>query len=527
MNLNREEEVSSKEITRLDSNSEWLGIPKVLLMECAGYSSASEILKRYNLNPNSRVVIFCGTGNNGGDGFVIARQLSSFSIKSLVVLIGNPEKIRTSEARLNWNILANALNFSVDIEIIKDSTDVGRIGIIFDKENHFELIIDALLGTGIKGKLREPISTTIDFINEISNQAKISVVSIDVPSGMNPDTGEVEDKAVKSDLTISFHRAKKGLNENSLYINKLAIQSIGIPLEAQIYVGRGDLLPTLKTRKLDNHKGQFGRMLVIGGSRNYSGAPAYTSLTGVHFGLDLVITYVPEVIANVLRSYSPNMIVRSHDGEWLNLDCYEELKRLVDWANVIVIGPGLGQEIETENLLVELLKYMREFNKSCVLDADALKLVKNHLPLLKHLPIILTPHAGELKIMTQLELPSYNYVEKRVELIQNLAYELGTTLLVKGTYDYISNGQKTQINTTGCAEMSIGGTGDVLAGLCGCFLGIENDPFESACSAAFLNGLLGEHCKKNIGSRFNTMDMIYNINNVLEELVNNSNYRRL
>jgi NAD(P)H-hydrate epimerase len=392
----------------------------------------------------------------------------------LVVLVGSPDKIRTEEAQLNWNVIRNNLTYSIKIEFIKDSTDVKKIGSIIEKDQSYRLIIDGLLGTGIKGDIREPISSTIDLINNIreKERARIKVASIDVPSGMNPDTGKVPDKAVNTDLVITFHRIKKGMKTGKYQI---VVKSIGIPQEATIFVGKGDLIPTLKSRKIDSHKGEFGRVLVIGGSKNYSGAPAYASLTSIRFGCDLVITYVPEVVGNVVRSYSPNMIVRTSPGDWL-------------------------------------LDPIKNKDKSIVIDADALKLIKNHLDLIKGKNAILTPHEGELKIMTGIELPPYDEIERRGGEIFNLAKKLSVTLLVKGPYDYISNGKKLKINGTGCPEMSIGGTGDVLAGLCASFLTIENSPFQSACSAAFLNGYIGEFCKETIGPRFTAMDMINNIN---------------
>ncbi|MHA1256889.1 MAG: NAD(P)H-hydrate epimerase, partial [Promethearchaeota archaeon] len=372
------DKVSSEEVAILDNNSEWLGIPKSHLMECAGYSFTMEIIRRYNLNniSNSKVLIFCGTGNNGGDGFVVARHLTSFGIGSLVVLLGNPNNIRTQEAKQNWDVISNSLNYLIQIKLIKDSTDIEQLSTTLDESNGFTIIVDGLLGTGIKGNIREPVSTVIDFINNIKKIKKIPIVSIDVPSGLDPNTGIVAHKAIKSDLVITFHRNKKGLASDSEYVKEICVKSIGIPWEASLFVGRGDLIPTLKVRKIDNYKGEFGKVLVIGGSKNYSGAPAYSSLTAIHFGCDLVITYVPQVVGDVIRSYSPNMIVRTSPGDWLNLEALEEIKYLAKWSNSILIGPGLGEEKETEDLLIELLKYLNKNNKAYILDADALKLVK-------------------------------------------------------------------------------------------------------------------------------------------------------
>ncbi|MHA2391449.1 MAG: NAD(P)H-hydrate dehydratase [Promethearchaeota archaeon] len=514
------QKISAKDVAIADNNAQWLGIPLIHLMECAGYSLADEILNRYKLSDKSLVVIFCGTGNNGGDGFVVARQLAAFNIKSLVILIGSPEKIRTHASRFNWNIIRNKVNYFVKTSIIRDSRDIENIKVINEDKKNISLIVDGLLGTGISGKIRDPISTAIDKINTLKEELNIEIVSIDLPSGMNPDTGEVLHKAVKADLVIALHRIKKGLDVNSEYIKEIVIRSIGIPQEANIFIGKGDLIPTLKTRNIDNHKGNFGRILVIGGSKNYSGAPAYASLAGINFGIDLVITYVPEVVGDVIRSYSPNMIVRTNPGDWLNMNSFNEISELIEWSNAILIGPGLGQEKETEELLVNLIHVLNQQNKFYLFDADALKLIKNHLDLLKGRNVILTPHEGELKIMANVDLPPYDQIEERSKAVKKLAKKLDLTLLIKGPFDYISNGKKLKINRTGCPEMSIGGTGDVLAGLCTSFLATENGLFDSACSGAFLNGYLGEYCKQKVGTRFTAVDTINNLNGAIKTLTN-------
>jgi len=518
--INSEKKIPSEQVGILDNNAEWLGIPKGYLMECAGYSFTMEIVKRYDLGEKSRALIFCGRGNNGGDGFVVARHLSALNIPSTVVLLGRPMRIGTEEAKRNWDIITKSLTHSVETVIIKDSTNLSDLHEDFEnKDQKYNIIIDGLLGTGIRGTIREPVASAIDFINNISSQFKKPVVSIDVPSGLNPDTGEVTDKAVKSDLVITFHRNKQGMEISGEYIKDLVVTSIGIPQEASLFLGRGDLLPAVKYRKEDYHKGQFGRMLVIGGSKNYSGAPAYSSLTGIEFGIDLVITYTPQIIADVLRGYSPNMIVRSQEGDWLNKSSFEELSWLIDWANAILVGPGLGQESETEDLLVELLKLFRDENKQFVLDADALKLVKDHRDLLQGQSCVVTPHEGEFKIMTEIDLPPFDQIDKRVEIISEVASNFDITFLVKGPYDYIANGHTLRLNRTGCPEMAIGGTGDVLAGLTTAFMATENTPFKSACAATFLNGYLGEYCKDQLGPRFTAMDMISHLHDSIQDLI--------
>jgi len=510
--------ITSEELSVLDNNSEWLGIDKSLLMECAGYSLTTEIIDKYKLNKNTKVVIFAGTGNNGGDAFVVARHLASQAIPVFVLLLGSPDKIRTRESKSNWEVLLN-LEHSVKRKIITDSKYMLKIKDTIKNDSEYRVIIDGLLGTGIQGKIREPISSCITMINTLrKEESRFTVVSIDVPSGMDPNNGKVNDIAVKADLVVTFHRKKAGFKSTNDYIKEIIVKPIGIPIEASIVVGRGDLLPTLKKRQKENHKGQFGKILIIGGSKNYTGAPTFSSLTAIHFGCDLVITYVPDVVSNILRSFSPDLIVRSNPGDWLNMDSFEEIKWLVDWADCVLIGPGLGTESQTEKLIVALLRFLVENNKKFVLDADALKLIKDHLEIIKGSQCILTPHEGELKIMTGIVLPPHNEVENRGKILHDLAKKLDVTLILKGPFDYIISKNKFKINKTGCPEMSIGGTGDVLAGLCACFLGTGNDVFQSGCSAAFLNGYLGEHCKSNIGPRFTVLDMIKAINEVILKL---------
>ena len=515
------DKITSEDLSILDNNSEWLGISKLQLMECAGFTFSNYIIDNLELNSKSKILIFCGQGNNGGDGFVIARHLASYNIPVSVFLLGIPLKINSNEAIHNWEILSS-LEYLINKKIITDSKQLDAIQDLFDDKNSNFIIIDALLGTGIKGKLREPIASCIRMINQAkeNNTYNLKVVSVDVPSGMDPDTGKVSDNAVHSDLVITFHKAKSGLSKKSKYINELIVRSIGIPIEASIFVGKGDLLPTLKKRKIDNYKGQFGKILIIGGSKDYSGAPAYASLAAINFGCDLVITYTPSAVGDVIKSYSPNLIVRSSKGDWLTIKAYDEISKLIDWADTILIGPGMGLEKETDELFVKILEKLNPIQKKLVLDADALKLVRNHLDLIKGKDVILTPHEGELKIIKNLELPRYSDIEKRGEMILKIAKEINSILLLKGPYDYISDGHALKINKTGCPEMSIGGTGDVLAGLCASFLATKNTAFKSACTAAFLNGYLGEFCLKNVGPRFTTMDMITNLNNCIKYLQN-------
>jgi hydroxyethylthiazole kinase-like uncharacterized protein yjeF len=508
--------INSLQMAAEDNNSEWLGIPKSLLMECAGYSFTQKIIEYFNLNPFDRVLIFSGLGNNGGDSFVIARHLSSMKIYVNLVLFGPSEKIRTEEARLNWKIINN-LNLAIQIKTINDSSEIKTLR-NYLKNFKFDLIIDGLLGTGIKGEIREPISSAIDLINDFQSKG-VKIASIDVPSGMDPDSGRIIDKAVNADLVVTFHRLKKGLMEKTENIGKLDLSPIGIPLEANVFVGIGDFKPTIKRHPELSHKGENGKILVIGGSKEYSGAPALASLAALKMGVDLVRTYVPECISEIVKKYSPNLIVIHGPGNYISIDHMAPLQELIEWADAILLGPGMGINDITKEATIKILENVSELNKPCVIDADALKLIKVNLDLIKNPNIILTPHGGEFKIMVGETLPDTNNLIERVKVISDIAKKYGATFLVKGKFDIISNGIERKINQTGCSQMTVGGTGDVLAGLCAAFLSMKNNPFNSACSAAFLNGLVGEFCLKEVGEFFSSLDMIDNIPKTLKKIL--------
>ena len=276
----------------VDANCEYLGVKRLQLMENAGAAIANAVKKRLAAG---RVVIIAGKGNNGGDAFVAARHLGGYD--TTVMLIGRKEDIKTPEARHNWNALEKT---SILLIQVADSAMLDSPSI-----KNADIIIDGIFGTGIKGIIREPESTAIDLINE----SEAFVVSMDVPSGFDPDGGVFE-KAVRADLTLTFHKMKAGfLSEGAdKYTGMVQVVDIGIPLEAESFVGPGDIQPFL-TRPSSSHKGDAGRVLVVGGGA-YSGAPALAALGALRAGADIVTVAAPRSVSDIIASFSPNLIVR-------------------------------------------------------------------------------------------------------------------------------------------------------------------------------------------------------------------------
>ncbi len=448
------------EITKaLDMNSEYLGISRLVLMENAGKEISKEC-ERFR-----SVAIFCGTGNNGGDGFVAARHLSGIGKRVKVYAIHGR---RSREAEKNFEILKRL--DSVEIRLIKDSADCREIG----KElKEFDLVIDALIGTGVRGEVREPIKSLVNVINS----SKAFRLCVDLPTpGVNPD------------LTISFHIPK---TEGAKTVD------IGIPREVESFCGPGDVYLSIPKRKGDEHKGDFGRLLVIGGSREFAGTPSLVAQSALRAGIDLVTIYCPAYVADRIP-FDPNLIIKAMESEFYFSESDIDKIRDINF-DAVVIGNGLGRKEET---MYAVRKFLRSQEKPVILDADALKLIK-----LKDLRknTIITPHAMEFKMLFG-ELSEK--FEEQISLVQNFAEKTGAVILLKGRIDIISDGDKTKLNRTGNSGMTVGGTGDVLAGIIGALVANKSGLFQASCAGSFLCGLAGDIAKEDLGYYFTATDVI-------------------
>lgn len=481
--------MTPKDMMVADSNAEDLGIPKSALMENSGKSVADHIINI--LNP-CEVTIFAGTGVNGGDGFVAARHLLNNNYSVDLFFLGHPNRIKSLETLNNWKAIKNislGLN-SLKLEIIEDSS--------YFKKVDSPVIVDAMLGTGIQGKIKEPISSAIDIINK-SRGIKITV---DVPSGLDPLTGQVPDKAVEADFTITFHKIKTGLKKAKIkHVGNIILYDIGIPAEAETFLGKGDLL-RLKKRDIVSHKGNNGTVLVIGGSNDYSGAPTLAALSAFKSGVDLVYVASPESVSPTIRSYSPDLIVNTLHHNYIVEEDVAKIIELSKKTDSLVIGCGMGREEETESALNE---FVEEIGKPMVIDADALKLLDLILIKEKN-DIVVTPHSAEFKALFDIKMPEK--LEDKIETVSKAAAENNCVILLKGAFDIISNGEKTRLNKTGNPGMTVGGTGDILAGLVGGLLAKGHDSFEAACLGAYINGRAGDMASKKYEYHFMASDMI-------------------
>jgi len=453
--------LTGSEVAVVDANAEALGVPRKQLMESSGNALAAGV--RELAAPGETVTIVAGRGNNGGDAFVAARFLEAFDVR--VRLLGRPETITTAIARENWEALLEA---AYDIESVRDSTAVEASL----RPGETELFVDAMLGTGISGALREPEATAA----RVMNDADAPVLSADVPSGLDADTGAVADHAVEADHVVTFHDTKPGLEALSVPVT---VADIGIPEAAETVVGPGDLLRL--SRQPDSHKGDHGEVLVIGGGP-YAGAPALTAQAALRAGADLVKVACPTSVAHEVQGYSENLIVYPMQGRRLEPGHVGPVMEYAREHDVLVIGPGLGDDTGT---LEAARGIIESYDGTAVVDADALQTVPE---LETEAELLCTPHQGELVAMGG--ETSGDWRERR-DLVADFAEALGHVLLVKGRYDVVSGGGRTRINRTGNPGMTVGGTGDVLAGVTGALAAVL-DPFEAAAVGAYVTGRAGD-----------------------------------
>ncbi len=478
------ETITSEEMAALDTNCNFFGLSPLQLMENAGSCIARELKARFGEDIN--IVIIAGKGNNGGDAFAAARHFRNVR----VILVGRAKDLRTEETRRNWRILRDCRGYIM--EEITDSSALNALKISCD------VIIDALLGTGVHGRLREPEATAIDIINSTN----AFVLSVDVPSGLNPDTGEC-DKAVHADLTVTFHRPKPGLLNNE-HVGELVIADIGIPACMERLAGPGDVKLALRNRARNSHKGDNGRVLIVGGGP-FSGAPALSALAALRTGVDWVTVAAPRRVASIIASISPNIIVQPLYGSILSGDDVTLISNLMKRHDVLLIGMGLGAAEETKAAVERII--CAETVKKAVVDADGLYGLDLPLETPRH--VIITPHAGEFRKMGVASPPADE--EERIEFVKDFSSRNRVVTLFKAAYDIISDGKRLKVNVTGNAGMTVGGTGDVLGGITAALFAISDDAFRAATAAAFISGYAGDAAFHDKGFSLLATDVIEKI----------------
>lgn len=490
----------AEEMRALDrAAEEEIGIPGIVLMENAGRAVADAAEKLLGSCCHKKVVIFAGKGNNGGDGSGAGRWLHNRGADVTLVLAGLVGELTGSAA----DELQYYLSCGASLLEVTDADDNLQFAEIENKVQQADLLIDALLGTGFAGTMRPLFARLCQSINQAKEtNARCSVLAVDIPTGVNADTGAADIHAVRADVTVTMALPKLGLYlyPGAEYVGRLQVADIGMPAsllketEGNHFLITGEKVrEILPVRPKNAHKGSVGRVVVAAGSYGYTGAAALCSFASVKSGAGLVTLFTPENAREILAVKLTEVMVKGlpvQDNSLLQEESLELLSDALDNADVLAVGPGFGVSEETGNLIRELLV---SAHVPCVIDADAITALKDHTELLSHMVAekVLTPHPGEMARITGLSIA--NIEQDRVEIARSYAEKWQAVIVLKGvpTVVALPDGQ-VYVNTTGTPAMASGGSGDVLTGLTAALIGQGLSAADAAIAGVYLHGLAGE-----------------------------------
>lgn len=481
-----------EEMRNLDKGAmETYKIPDLLLMENAGHAVYSVILNEFGV-ARKRFVIFCGIGNNGGDGFVVARNLHSNGAQVKVLLLGDKGKL-TGCAEENFDIIS-----TVPIEI-EELTSVEQALI---PVSQCDAIVDAIFGTGIVRDVTGIYREVIGLIND----SQKTVFSVDIPSGVNGDTGQVMGCAVRADYTVTFGLPKRGnlLLPGFDLCGKLYVTHISFPPTHYnadvIKVETSDPL-AIPERGEDTHKGSYGKALFIAGSSNYLGAPYFAALSFLKAGGGLAYLASPASITNFLATKGSEIVFapqKETDTGSLALTAMHDLLEFSERADMVVMGPGLSLHKETQQLVRELAV---EIRKPLVIDGDGITAISADIDVVKSRKeaTILTPHFGEMSRITKADIGEIQ--RDRIPVLSRTCKELGAFIILKGAHSLIGYpDERIFINMSGNPGMATAGSGDVLVGTMAGMFGLGMPLADSIRMGVFIHGMAGDLAMRDIGA---------------------------
>lgn len=511
--------VTAEEMREIDRQTiEGVGIPGIVLMENAGRQVAEHIIALKG--KKAKAVILAGHGNNGGDGFVVARYLGNSGYQVETWLIGDIQKC-SKDCISHFHALVHS---GYRVKFWSENNN----DMLKERLQEADVIVDALLGTGTTGGLREPIKSVVEMANAM-NALRIAV---DIPTGVNSDTGAVENSAFNADSTVTFALPKLGqyLYPGADYIGNLVVADISIPPiifeysnSKKFLINYDTVKKILPRRKRNSHKGTYGHALLIGGSKGMPGAPSLSTMAALRSGAGLTTIAVPESIQSMVFSHSPEAIclgLPETDTGHLSLKSIDSLNLEGNKYDAIGIGPGLGIWEQGREWILRVLKYT---TKPLVIDADGLNLLADDLSPLKQKKgtLILTPHPGE---MARLIKKDIKYVEQnRIKVASGLAIEYEIYVVLKGANTIIATPDgEIYLNTTGGPELSKGGTGDILTGMITAFLAQGITIKDALKVAVYLHGLAGTLAS--FPSNYSTLatDVIDKIGLAINDVISNN-----
>ncbi len=504
---------SSVQMKQMDKEAISAGIPDIILMENAAVKSFFHIKEKYENIEGALVIAFVGVGNNGGDALAISRHLYNSGANVFIYMLVEESKLDSSP-KVNFDIIKN---MGIQYKFVHDESELNEELI---KES--DIIIDGLFGIGLSRNVEGLFKRAVDLINESS----AFVVSVDIPSGIKADTGEIMGVAVESDLTPTFALAKPGhfLYPGRSYSGVVEVVDITTPkyiideFVADFYALKKDSV-YINFREPTSHKGTFGHLSVVGGSKGKSGAVIMASKAALQCGVGLVSAVIPDSINTAFESSVTEAMsypVGENNG-FFSEDSIKDILEFIKDKDAIAFGMGLGLSDSAK----KLTKYILRTDKALLIDADGINCLSENVELLKarKSPTILTPHPKEFARLIGLSVK--NVISDRLPLIREFAQEHNVILILKMADTLIATPEgKIYINTTGNPGLATGGSGDVLSGMIGAFLAQGYTDLQSSLNGVFLHGLAADMAYDNGLSYQSLMpsDVIEYINEAIVEI---------
>lgn len=483
----------AEEMRNIDRAATELGkIPSIILMENAAIACVDELKKKFDIK-RAKAAIFCGKGNNGGDGLAIARHLHNFGTDVTVYLVTGSDF--SGDAAINYEIV-KALD--IPIETLADTDGFEYV------IRSYDFVVDAILGTGISGSVRDGAFEIIRLINENARY----ILSVDIPSGINSDSGEICGICVNADKTVTFAAYKIGMFSYPAAdaVGEVIVAPISMPEKiinsqnVQMNVTDDEFVRTAIPKRVNNsQKGDYGKILVIAGSEGMTGAAYLSATAALKSGGGLVTLACPESLNAVLENKTTEVMtlpLADISGEISTLAA-ETVAERIKSADTVLIGPGIGRGAGAKKITETVLE---NSSVPVIVDADALFAVSQNKKMLNNCTcdLIFTPHAMEMSRLTGLDI---SYIESnRIQVSREFAKEFGAVLLLKGHHTVVTAPSLVQYtNSTGNPGMASGGSGDVLAGIIAALVARGTEPAAAAACAAYIHGYAGDIAKERFG----------------------------
>ena len=472
--------VTGEQMKQLDQATiQTMGIPSLVLMERAALAVFDCLKQHFSLK---KTLVVCGSGNNGADGMAVARLLHLAGYSVDLYLAGNPASF-TEEMKIQWQAAEN-----YQVSIVNNC-----------RFSEYTTIVDALFGVGLSRELSGKYQTLVDAINA----SGVPVLAVDIPSGIHAGTGQVMGTAVRAAETVTFAYRKLGISlyPGTVYAGNVQVKDVGIYGASEgIYALDKEAISWLPARDPGGNKGTFGKVLLIAGSRNMSGAAYFSSKAALVSGAGMVRILTDESNRTILQQQFPEAMLSVYDSSMQHEKLADVLKKAMDWADVIAIGPGLSTSKTAEDLLQMVLTFRQ--SKPIVMDADALNLLAKRKDLQSQCDAscILTPHMGEMSRLADCTIGDLKAHPQ--EAMETLYRQCPCTLIMKDARTWIRTADGVYyLNLTGNQGMATAGSGDVLCGITAGLLAQGMRPSQAAPFAAWLHGLAGDHASQEKGAR--------------------------